>query len=123
MKRLIFFPSAAFGHGQAFGQMEPALFTPAQVGADGEPLNLRDHALRILARASLPKYQAPSPKKSGGMILLPWHGRAEVIRYRYAGGRVLIHDEDAGTPWGAAFYLALEALAPERVSLWQREAE
>ena len=87
---------------------------------DGEPVSLARHAMRLLGRASLPKWRNRTCRPWGGcVVVLPWHGGRESVRVAYIRGRVAIHESDAGEPWGAALFLALEAHAPGRVILWQ----
>ncbi|BDU76405.1 hypothetical protein METESE_13630 [Mesoterricola sediminis] len=86
----------------------------------GEPVSLRDHARYLLERAALPKWARRKCKPwGGGVVVLPWHGATEHVRVAYIRGKVGIHETDAGKPWGAALFLALEAEAPDRVILWQ----
>lgn len=88
--------------------------------AGGNALDLADHARRILAMASLPRNtHRTCPPWRGAVVLIPWAWDYKAVRVAFQMGRVMIHKEDAGLPWGAALYLAIEAMAPDQVGLWR----
>ncbi len=123
-----FFPSSkqvdAKEPGQVLRNMSDFHYFPSSPDACGEPSCLPQMAASLFSRAALPLPPAPPGRsKYGGFLLLPWHDRTETVRYLYSKGMVLIHYDDAGKPWGAALYLAIEALDSKRVGIWRKDCK
>ncbi|WP_243317643.1 hypothetical protein [Geothrix paludis] len=85
--------------------------------ADGEPSCLPGLAARLISRA---RELRRVKRRHGGVLMMPWQGRQEAVRFLYWKGRVLIQEEDAGTPWGAALFLALEGIDAQRAGIWRK---